>query len=152
MKLFYIFLFFDIFFISNSLMPKKLPNGKPRIFVPNFDKPYSDLKLLSKNETSLICKNWMSNILLSVRTNKGISNTIKCDDLHIITSINKLNFDDNNKLYFGWKPLCLQGFKEVLFIVSIELDIDNKIMNVVNLVQSPFWDNKQIESIFLKNL
>ena len=101
-------------------MPKKLPNGKPRIFVPNFDKPYSDLKLLSKNETSLICKNWMSNILLSVRTNKGISNTIKCDDLHIITSINKLNFDDNNKLYFGWKPLCLQGFKEVLFIVSID--------------------------------
>ena len=66
MKLFNTLIFLNFFLFSNSLAPKKLPNGNTRIFVHNFKKPESDLKILSPSETSLICKNWMSNILLNI--------------------------------------------------------------------------------------
>jgi len=150
MKLFKILIFFDILLISKSLAPKRLPNGKKRIFVPNFEKPELDLKILSVGETSIICKNWMSNILLSVPMKSKSSDKINCDDIHIISSIVNLNLDESDKLHFGWNPYCLQGFNEVLFIVSVKLDKENKIMQIENLIQSPFWDSEQIESIFLK--
>ena len=150
MKLFKILIFFDILLFSNSLAPKKLPNGKNRIFVPNFEKPELDLKILSPGETSIICKNWMSNILLNIPMKSKSTDKINCDDIHIISSIINLNFYDSDKLHFGWNPYCLQGFNEILFIVSVKLDKKNKIMKIENLVQSPFWDSEQIESIFLK--
>ena len=62
--------------------------------------------------------------------------------------------NENNRnistLYFSWNPKCIQGIKEPLFIVVAKLDLKYKILNIENIVQSPFWDNEQIESIHLK--
>lgn len=144
-----------------SLSPKKLPNGKSRKFEPNKKQPRFDLKLENKYSASLITKNWMDNILIHIVNNKKKykKNILQCDDLHIVTNINIMNADneycnENNRnistLYFSWNPKCIQGIKEPLFIVVAKLDLKYKILNIENIVQSPFWDNEQIESIHLK--
>ena len=144
-----------------SLSPKKLPNGKSKKFEPNKKQPRSDLKLENEYSASLITKNWMDNILLHLVNNKKKykNNILEYDDLHIVTNINSMKTDNedcakNNKnistLYFSWNPKCVQGLEEPLFIVVAKLDKKYKILNIENIVQSPFWDNEQIESIYLK--
>lgn len=149
-------LFYNIF-LSYSLLPKKMPNGKSRKFIANKNNPHEDLKLITPQKAKLICTNWMENIILSVKNNKkNIKNNFVYDDLHIVTNINKMNIEiqknitNKSKIYLSWEPNSLQGIKETLFIVVINIEIENKIMKIDNIIQSPFWDNKQIESIFLK--
>ena len=140
-----------------SLLPKKMPDGKSRKFIANKNNPCEDLKLITPQKAKLICTNWMENIILSVKNNKkNIKNNFVYDDLHIVTNINKMNIEikknitDKFKLYLSWEPNSLQGIKETLFIVVINIELQNKIMKIENIIQSPFWDNEQIESIFLK--
>ena len=40
--------------------------------------------------------------------------------------------------------------QESLFIVIAKLDLEKKIINIDNIIQSPFWDSEQIDSIYLK--
>ena len=168
--------FLLIFFLTkvSCLQPKKLPNGKPRKFVPNREEPRKDLILISPASASLITKNWISNIVLDVfnKKNSKVSELVdgfEYEDLHIVTNINKLNLIidetqkrlsnswtntinnyDDSLIIFAWKPRCLQGFNEVLFLVIGELDRRNKELVIKYVIQSPFWDDEQIDSIYLK--
>ena len=144
-----------------GLLPKKLPNGNSRKFIPNKDNPRNDLKLKNEKSVSLITTNWMNNIVLHLVNNKKKykKNILEYDDLHIVTSINNMKkdiefIDKENKnislLYFSWEPECIQGFQESLFIVIAKLDLEKKLINIDNIIQSPFWDSEQIDSIYLK--
>ena len=121
-----------------------MPDGKPRHFIRNKDKPYLDLRLLSEKQARLICKNWMDNIILSLKNNKKrINNNFVYDDLHIVTNINEMNNDiDKDNLYFSWQPKSTQGINEILFVVIVNLDAKQKIMQIKNVIQSPFWDSE----------
>ena len=129
-----------------SLMPKKLPSGKPRSFIPNLDNPREDLQLISAGTALLVSKNWMQNILLDVMVRKKEKDLNErgefiYDDLHIVSCIQELQKDieDSQKklsnswvdvvnldyskptIYFAWKPKSMQGFNEVLFLVVASL-------------------------------
>ena len=188
-------------------MPKKMPNGEGRRFLPNLDAPREDLQLISAGSASLISRNWMQNILLDVMTQKrtkGLSSVgeFAYDDLHIMSAIQELQKDiefsqkklskswtdvinvvDGNALYFAWKPRSREGINEVLFIVIVsvvkEEDVESGVagsgdgvvgsgvagsgvagsederrmeyyLDVQSVIQSPFWDEDQIPSIYLK--
>ena len=183
--------FTSLFLITLSwgtfgLMPKKLPNGKSRTFVPNIDNPRNDLQAISPGTALLISKNWMQNILLDVMTQrrtKKLSSGYEFvyDDLHIMSGIQELqkdieesqkksnqlwtdmlNVKDNHAtsfIYLAWKPKNLQGIDEVLFVVVAEIiqkkqdeeQYVNYVLQIKNVIQSPFWDEEQIPSIYLKH-
>ena len=175
-----------------ALMPKKLPGGGSRKFSPNLDNPREDLQAISAGTALLISKNWMQNILLEVMTRRRAKRLTSggeflYDDLHIMSGIQELqkdielsqkkvsnswsdiiNVGDNHTtslIYLAWKPQCLQGMNEVLFVVVAEiikktissledtnLVEDTKyVLQIKNVIQSPFWDEEQIPSIYLKN-
>lgn len=102
------------------------------------------------------------------------------DDLHIMSGIQELqknielsqkkiynswtdvlNIGDTHtspQIYLAWKPKSLQNINEVLFIVIAEIvkKINNEneekfILQIKNVIQSPFWDEEQIPSVHLKN-
>jgi len=103
------------------------------------------------------------------------------DDLHIMSAIQELQNDieklqkkpwqtwsdsilstsGTNRsfplMYMAWKPRSLQGMNEVLFVVIAQLikkqknESDVFYFEIKNIVQSPFWDEEQIPSIYLKN-
>ena len=184
---------------AKALMPKKLPGGGLRKFSHNLDNPREDLQAISAGTALLISKNWMQNILLEVMTQRRakrltISGEFLYDDLHIMSGIQELqkdieisqkrvsnswsdiiNVGDNHTtslIYLAWKPRCLQGMNEVLFVVVAEIikktnsdiedtnsDIEDTnlvedikyVLQIKNVIQSPFWDEEQIPSIYLKN-
>ncbi len=157
--------------LVTCLAPKKMPNGKPRNFKPNIISPKDDLKLISPASASLITKNWISNIIIDIKNNnKHNKNYLEYDDIHIVRSINSLNIIIDNAqkkitnewttmvsnynesmLIFAYSPKSLQGINEVLFLVIACLDRPNKELKIKNVIQSPFWDEQQINSIHLKN-
>lgn len=175
-----------LFFFAPSniaLMPKKLPNGKSRTFLPDMENPRNDLQIISAGTANLISKNWMQNILMDVITRRrdiklNEEREFLYDDIHIMSGIHELqrdieqtqkktsntwadvlNVGDNHAspfLYIAWKPRNLQGINEVLFVVvaiiSSDIDSESQIfyLDIKNIIQSPFWDEEQIPSIFLK--
>ena len=170
-----------LIFMSDSyaLMPKKLPGGAPRGFVPNLNAPREDLQLISAGTASLITKNWLQNILRDVMAQRRARDLTEggefaYDDLHIVSGIQDLQtyLEQSQKtlsnswgdivdsggrkplIYFAWKPKSLQGFNEVLFLVAVVITQQDEgvfYMDVKNIIQSPFWDEEQIPSIYLKN-
>ena len=138
---------------TNALMPKRMPNGSSRKFLPNIVNPREDLQAISPGTALLISKNWMQNILLDVMTRRRSkrltsSGEFLYDDLHIMSGIQELqkyieesqktlsnswsdtiNVGDNHTtsfIYLAWKPKSVQGINEVLFVVVAEI-IKNKI-------------------------
>jgi hypothetical protein len=185
------FLFYLLSCGAWGLMPKKMPNGEGRRFLPNMDTPRDDLILISAGSAALISRNWMQNILLDVMTQrraKGLTSVgeFVYDDLHIMSAIQELQNDieysqkklskswtdvinvvDGDALYFAWKPKSREGINEVLFIViatvikkekggrESDSDSDSKSvfdydLVIKSVIQSPFWDEQQIPSIYLK--
>tara|TARA_B100000941_G_C28453736_1_gene526611 strand:- start:7 stop:606 length:600 start_codon:yes stop_codon:yes gene_type:complete len=91
-----------------------------------------------------------------------------------------INVVDGNALYFAWKPRSREGINEVLFIVIVSVvkgeDVGSGVagsedgvagsgdgvtgsedgrrreyyLDVQSVIQSPFWDEDQIPSIYLK--
>ena len=165
MKFFYLL---NLLLLLNvyCLMPKKLPNGKILKFNPDKKTLINDLQILSPGQASLITKNWLENIVLDITNKKNNKDKdlaknyfFEYDDLHIITSINKLeqyiqeSFEKNDKhknLFIAWYPLGIHGRREVLFIILVQLNIFTKEFLVKHLIQSPFWSSEQIDSIILK--
>lgn len=81
-----------------ALMPKRLPGGGARGFVPNVERPREDLQVISSGTAALISKNWMQNILLDVMCRQRArdfsdAGEFVYDDLHIMTSIQELQQD-----------------------------------------------------------
>ncbi len=163
-----LFILMNISFIY-SLNPKKLPNGKPLKYISNKESPSSDLELISPTQASLITKNWMENIVVSVfnEENKKLQektfsskNIFDYDDLHIVTNINQLeqyiqdsytqSYTDKKTLFLAWSPKEIHGQNNILFIIVAYILIQEREFVIRHLVQSPFWDPSQIDSNELK--
>ena len=152
-----------------ALMPKRLPNGKPYKYTANTQDRSSDLKVIKPGQASLISRNWLQNIVADIFnrennklmkkefTKTGIYNY---DELHIVTSINRLesyiqesyNAQGKHKahLFLAWMPKGTHGREEALFIIVAEISSKDQEFIIKHLVQSPFWDQDQIDSNELK--
>ena len=114
----------------------------------------NDIKLLNLEQTKNISTIWLNDIVHDIvqTVNKT---TIATEDIHIVTDINKLHsytkdYQSSNKLFLGWAPKTKNLPEEVLFIIVAEHNTTNNHFNIEHLVQSPYWDSNQIESILLK--
>ena len=152
-----------------ALMPKRLPNGKPYKYTANTEDRSSDLKVIKPGQASLISRNWLQNIVADIFnrennklmkkefTKTGIYNY---DELHIVTSINRLesyiqeSYNAQGKykahLFLAWMPKGMHGREEALFIIVAEISSKDQEFIIKHLVQSPFWDQDQIDSNELK--
>ena len=158
---------------TDSLTPKRLPNGKQYKYTSNKYSPSSDLKVIKPSQAALISRNWLQNIVAHMfsshnqkKLNRGFSenNMFEYDDLHIITNINKLesyihdSYEEKfkmkknflSRIFLAWMPESLHGTKDALFIIVVEINSETKEFIICHLVQSPFWDPAQIDSNELK--
>ena len=148
-----------------SLMPKRLPNGKPYKYTANQEDRTSDLKVIKPGQASLISRNWLENIVVDVfnRENKRLINQdfsatgmYDYDELHIVTTINRLETyiqesyqlkgKEKSYLFLSWMPKGVYGRTESLFIIVAEINKKDKEFIIKHLVQSPFWEPSQIDS------
>ncbi len=170
--LFWLFSSSTLYFLF-ALSPGRLPNGKLRTYRSSIP-PSKDLYKISSAQASLISKNWLQNIVVTIfqqqrdnlekkiknkkqkGENKMISSGLfELEDAHIVTSINQLegyiNTHRSEKdIYMCWKPKSNQGIQSVLFIIVAEIDKENKKFVIKQLVPSPTWSPEQIESNELK--
>ena len=150
--------------LSMTLMPKRLPNGKPYKYKANMQDRSSDLKVIKPGQASLISRNWLQNIVADLFNrenkkliNKEFSNTgiYNYDELHIVSSINRLesyiqesyNIQGKEKshLFLAWMPKGMHGREEALFIIVAEIATKEQEFIIKHLLQSPFWDQEQID-------
>tara|TARA_B100001758_G_scaffold247706_1_gene266665 strand:+ start:9214 stop:9855 length:642 start_codon:yes stop_codon:yes gene_type:complete len=151
--------------LNLTLMPKRLPNGKPYKYISNRNDRSSDLKVIKPGQASLISRNWLQNIVADLfnRENKMLINNeftktgiYNYDELHIVTSINRLEAyiqesyniqgKNNAHLFLAWMPKGIYGREEALFIIVAEISVKSQEFIIKHLVQSPFWDQEQIDS------
>ena len=151
--------------LNLTLMPKRLPNGKPYKYISNINDRSSDLKVIKPGQASLISRNWLQNIVADLfnRENKKLINNeftktgiYNYDELHIVTSINRLEAyiqesyniqgKNNAHLFLAWMPKGMYGREEALFIIVAEISVKSQEFIIKHLVQSPFWDQEQIDS------
>lgn len=139
-----------LFFIVNTtgLTPNNYPSGKHKIYKANECAPASDLTLLNPERTRFIAKHWENNILHGGRE-------IRKEDEHILRRIDELydiitnsNNNYNPIMYISWSPLG--AIREVLFLVVAEINIERETFAIQLVLQSPFWEPRQIESRHLK--
>ena len=135
----------------NGIKPPRMPNGNPRIYQSSLDLTL-DLKVITIQEASFISKHWLNNII------DANGNSCK-EDVQIIDKINnletyrqnleKLGTSSNNEtMILAWIPKGV--YNDLLFIICCEVDRPNRDLYINLLIQSPFWDSSQIESIVLK--
>lgn len=135
-----------------GIKPPKMPNGKSRKYKSSADLTL-DLKVITIQEATFISKHWLNNVI-----DKN-GNSFK-EDLQIIDRINKLEMyrqklenknelNKNETMILAWMPKGI--YNDLLFIVCCEVDKVNRDLYVNLLVQSPFWESSQIESVVLKN-
>lgn len=138
---------FFVFFLtipnSFGLQPGKLPSGKDRVYKYNRNNPELDIKKLSPNEASFISRHWVNNMLQPKQ--------ICEEDSLIIEKINSLEqfmqdqFTHKRETeiqYLAWTP---QGItQDILFIIVIEINENENILRM--LINSPFWESKQINT------
>ncbi len=133
---------------TSALAPNSFPSGQDKTYKVDVSARANDLTLLSPQRTRFIAKHWENNIL-----NGGLE--IRKEDAHIIERIDKL-YDiidstepgDKRILYLSWSPLG--AIREVLFLVVAEIDVEREKFVVKLVIQSPFWEPRQIESRHLK--
>ena len=143
-----VFLFF--FFIVNvaGLSPSSFPSGKHKTYNVNEYSRANDLTLLKQERTRFIAKHWENNIL-----HDGME--IRNEDQHILQRIDELydiidsNYQNDKRLmYISWSPLGV--IYEILFLVVAEINIESETFVIRLVLQSPFWEPRQIESRNLK--
>jgi hypothetical protein len=99
---------------------------------------------LTPSKARFIAKHWENNIL-----NSGLE--IMNEDVYVLNKIDELmglTAKKNNYIYMSWTPSSV--IDEVLFIIVGETMSDKKEFVIKLIVQSPFWDSKQISSENLK--
>lgn len=153
-------LYFIIPVISSFSFKK---NGFNTKYIPNKN-PELDIKLLASSQALRISKYWMQNIIEDYLDldykNFNFENKLEnksCSmitDFHILDSINSLEKiikedDISNLFFFAWMPESIYSYKQVLFLIVAE-NCESK-FKIKLLVQSPFWNPSQIESVHLKN-
>ena len=118
------------------------------------EEPCKDLYKISSSEASSLSKQWLNDILKEFN-NEKIYKTGRLEDCYIVKSINLLEdyIGEHRKLndiYIKWRPMSNKKERKALFIIALELDDVNKILVLKQLIQSPEWNQHQIESNKLK--
>ena len=132
---------------SCALTPSSFPSGKPKIYTFDRSNRASDLTLLSPERARFIGKHWENNIM-----NDGLE--VRQEDIHILERIDELyeiintRTNDMRMMYLCWSPRG--AIREVLFLVVAEIDVEEEKFILKLVIQSPFWEPKQIESRHLK--
>jgi hypothetical protein len=132
----------------SGLSPSSFPSGKQKTYNVNEYARASDLILLKPERTRFIAKHWENNIL-----HGGME--IRNEDEHILQRIDEL-YDiidgndptDKRLMYISWSPLG--AVREILFMVVAEINIESETFAIRLMIQSPFWEPRQIESRHLK--
>lgn len=128
---------------SSSLIPSKLPSGKDKVYNYNRNEPEMDLKVITPMEASFVSKHWLNNILQPKQMCE--------EDSLIVEKINELEqfiqelFEHENGIkieYLAWMPRGIT--QDILFLVVLE-SYENK-NKLIMLINSPFWDSKQIST------
>ena len=127
----------------SSLKPGKLPSGKDRVYKYNRKNPENDLKKITPMVASFVSRHWLNNILQPAQ--------ICEEDAMIVEKINNLEqyiqeqFTHHNEFkieYLAWTP---QGITEdILFLIVLEKYEERHLLRT--LINSPFWESKQISS------
>lgn len=156
-----LFFSFIITFVNvNSLIIKK--NSRYLPSVP----PSNDIKLLDLKQTTDISAEWTKDIVNDImndkkKYNNSNNNNIISSGLYEVENINCINdisilqkyfhnYNQSNNLFLGWAPRTKNIPAEILYIIVAEHNITNNHFCIKHLVQSPYWDSNQIESIYLK--
>ena len=128
-------------------------NNKYIKYNPN-EEPGKDLYKISSSEASSLSKQWLNDILKEFNNEKSYK-TGRLEDCYIVKSINLLEdyigkHRKLNDIYIKWRPMSNKKERTALFIIALELDDVNKILVLKQLIQSPEWNQNQIESNKLK--
>ena len=128
---------------TTSLKPGKLPSGKDRIYKYNRNNPENDLKEITPMVASFVSRHWLNNILQPEQIceeDAMIVEKINCLEQYIqeqFTHQDEINVD-----YLAWTPKGIT--EDILFLIILEKREDKYILRM--LINSPFWESKQISS------
>tara|TARA_B100000424_G_C22868062_1_gene462312 strand:- start:472 stop:1011 length:540 start_codon:yes stop_codon:yes gene_type:complete len=114
----------------------------------------NDIKLLDIEKTKKISGIWLQDIVTDI-VNEQKNKSVITDDIQIVSNINELNtfyknYTYSNDIFLGWAPRTKNRPEEVIFIIVCEHNTTDNNFIIKHLVQSPYWDSNQIESIYLK--
>lgn len=138
-------LFFFYFILVKSLKPMGLPNGNNRKYYIDKKNRVDDLKLITHSKMSFIIKHWENNILQT-------SKEIRIEDKYILDKIDLMNDYIKNTtrrdMFFAWMPKSV--YNDVIFLVICDINMEANSFNIIYILHSPYWEEKQIKSIHLK--
>lgn len=132
---------------------------------------HNEIKILNKQQIDLISNNWRQNILNHLQLSNyqnldldKIENNNytpdKIDNSYEETILNKLisldyilSNNDEELLFFGWTPTekKTQTNKYLLQLLICNPNHQERILNILEIIDSPFWDSDQISSLKLKS-
>tara|TARA_B100000524_G_C23653973_1_gene371119 strand:+ start:2106 stop:2702 length:597 start_codon:yes stop_codon:yes gene_type:complete len=118
--------------------------------------PYKDLTLISPLEAYTISQNWLENTVFN-HFNHNLEKTFPFTYDNIFNDFIKLEnyiktHQRTNDIYMYWMPKSNNKYikSSPLFIIVCEVNSSNTMLLIKQIIQSPFWDNKQISSDNLK--
>ena len=157
MKIYY----FIYFIIGNILL---INSYSFKRYLPSIP-PSNDIRLLTMEQTSQISKQWLHDIVndvvhkeqkkMELQQKPSSGGLFEIENIHIVNNINVLesfiqNYGRSGEIFLGWTPRHKKDREEVLFILVAKHNTEKNYFEIKHLVQSPYWDSNQIESIYLK--
>ena len=151
-----------IFNKVNSIIPNQNFNKK---FKYNSLNPYKDLKIIDHIRSDLISKKWLDEVVIKVvndyskdlettkpsKRNLQDQNINSYSEIFMVTEINEFRklIEKNNKYtYLSWMPNPLFGVSDILYLIIAEEVNEQFILRF--LLHSPYWEENQIDSVYLK--
>lgn len=125
-----------------GLSPRPVPSGGSRWYTPNPARPSRDLEIVTASEASFINRQWLCDIL---------EGGIPPEDVHVVEAINRFEQylqDHSSDVHMVWTPSGCA--KDVLSLTSLSFNDARDQISVRHIVQSPYWDPSQIDSMYLK--
>lgn len=145
-----------------SIIPNRNFNKK---FKFNNLNPHHDLQIIDHIRSDLISKKWLDDVVIKVvndyskklETTKPSEQNLSdksinsYSEVFMVTEINEFRklIEKNNKyLYLSWMPNPIFGVSDILYLIIVE-EVNDQ-FTIRFLLHSPYWDENQIDSIYLK--
>ena len=145
-----------------SIIPNQNFNKK---FKFNKLNPHHDLQIIDHIRSDLISKKWLDDVVIKVVNDysKNLETTKPSEqnlldksinsysEVFMVTEINEFRklIEKNNKyLYLSWMPNPIFGVSDILYLIIVE-EVNDQ-FTIRFLLHSPYWDENQIDSIYLK--
>lgn len=143
-----------------------IPNGNfNKKFKFNNLNPHHDLQIIDHIRSDLISKKWLDDVVIKVvndyskklETTKPSEQNLldksinSYSEVFMVTEINEFRklIEKNNKyLYLSWMPNPIFGVSDILYLIIVE-EVNDQ-FTIRFLLHSPYWDENQIDSIYLK--